>query len=168
MKHILILGDRGAGKSTLIRRLLKLTSLPLFGFFTKKEDTFPYSVYLWPAYAPENKVVAVTFRCTSHNVNLKAFNELGAQSISRAEGNRGLIVMDELGFLESKASVFTESVLKALDGDIPILAAVKNRSEVPFLEAVLKHPKAQVFIITSENREDLYKELAPVVSGLSL
>ena len=36
--HALIVGDRGVGKSTLIRRVLKELNRPLFGFETKKEE----------------------------------------------------------------------------------------------------------------------------------
>ena len=35
--HALIVGDRGVGKSTLIRRVLKELNCPFSGFETKKE-----------------------------------------------------------------------------------------------------------------------------------
>ena len=36
--HALIVGDRGVGKSTLIRRVLAELNRPLFGYETKKEE----------------------------------------------------------------------------------------------------------------------------------
>ena len=35
-KHILICGERGVGKSTLIRRLLAESTLPVGGFVTRR------------------------------------------------------------------------------------------------------------------------------------
>ena len=36
--HALIVGDRGVGKSTMIRRVLEALDRPVFGFETKKEQ----------------------------------------------------------------------------------------------------------------------------------
>ena len=74
--------------------------------------------------------------------------------------------MDELGFFESKADRFTAAVLEALAGDIPVLAAVKSRTNVPFLNAVQAAPQAEVFHITPENRDALLAALLPRMRDL--
>ena len=66
--------------------------------------------------------------------------------------------MDELGFMESKAENFCSTVLRYLDGDIPIIAAVKDKS-TPFLDAVKSHPNCKCFFISEENREELAEEV---------
>ena len=71
--------------------------------------------------------------------------------------------MDELGFMEAKAEAFTRAVLETLDGDIPVIAAVKARFDIPFLDAVRAHPKGKLSMITKENRDQLYEELLPVI-----
>ena len=38
MKHILICGARGVGKSTLIAKLIAGIDAPLYGYFTKRLD----------------------------------------------------------------------------------------------------------------------------------
>ena len=48
--HALIVGERGIGKSTLIRRVLKELNRPLFGFETKKEDALADEVKGSPVY----------------------------------------------------------------------------------------------------------------------
>ena len=74
--------------------------------------------------------------------------------------------MDELGFFESKADRFTAAVLEALAGDIPVIAAVKSRTDVPFLNAVRAAPQAEVFHITAENRDALLAALLPRMRDL--
>ena len=71
--------------------------------------------------------------------------------------------MDELGFMEAKAEAFTREVFAALDGDIPVIAAVKARFDVLFLNEVRAHPHAQLVVITKENRDELYLELLPQI-----
>ena len=66
--------------------------------------------------------------------------------------------MDELGFLERDAHRFQEAVLAALQGDQPVLAAVKNRND-PFLQAARGVPGVRVLYITRENREGLFRLL---------
>lgn len=166
-KHILICGDVGVGKSTLIRKLILSAGKPVYGFATKrltheKDGFFP--IYIHPAdrpeeertYSPDNYIG----RCDGkiHDVKYDVFNKEGVRLIEGAKDD-GLLIMDELGFMEAKAEKFVDAVFKALDGDVQIIAAVKSRRDVPFLEEVRNHPKSEVFRITKENRDQLYTEL---------
>ena len=166
-KHILICGDRGVGKSTLVEKLLSSCPLPRYGFITKKmapDEKGFYPVYIHPASqlpeertcTPENLIGSCDGRI--HRPAEDVFNDLGARYIREAKPD-GIIVMDELGFLESQAAVFTEAVLEALEGDIPVIAVVKNRMDVPFLQKVCTMPKAELFFITKENRDQLYEQI---------
>lgn len=168
MKHILILGDRGAGKSTLIRRLSELTALPRFGFFTKRgepDSTGFHPIYIWPAWDSSNRSLVGSCNSKKNNALNEVFNTVGAEAIDCARGKRGFIIMDELGFMEAGAKKFTASVFNALAGDVPVIAAVKNRPDVPFLKSVLEHPNAQVFRLDEGLRETLFLQLAPIVSS---
>ena len=135
MDKILICGPRGVGKSTLIRRLTALYPGPVSGFVTKRETVADgeglFPIYIHPAacpearrqYGPENLIGRCdsrrSVRCTP------AFDDWGPRLL---EGP-GLLLMDELGFLERDARRFQEAVLAALQGDQPVLAAVKNRND---------------------------------------
>lgn len=132
MDKILICGPRGVGKSTLIRRLTALYPGPVSGFVTKRETVADgeglFPIYIHPAacpesrrqYGPENLIGRCdrrrSVRCTP------AFDDWGPRLL---EGP-GLLLMDELGFLERDAHRFQEAVLAALRGDQPVLAAVKT------------------------------------------
>ena len=167
-KHILICGEVGVGKSTLIQRLLAHSSRPRYGFITKKlepdENGF-HPIYIHPAgaiervYNEQNLVGTCDRRI--HNINLDAFNTLGVRYLVAKPD--GILLMDELGFMEAKAEAFTRAVLDALDGDIPVIAAVKARFDIPFLNDVRAHSKGQLYMITQENRDQVYEELLPII-----
>lgn len=169
-KHILICGEVGVGKSTLIQRLLAQNTLPLYGFITKKLDPDEngfHPIYIHPAGARERRFDEENLIGTCdrriHNINLDVFNTLGVTYLQAKPG--GIILMDELGFMEAKAEAFTRAVMKALDGDVPVVAAVKARFDIPFLDAVRAHPNTILYRITIENRDDLFSELLQIVRG---
>ena len=164
MDKILICGPRGVGKSTLIRRLTALYPGPVSGFVTKRETVADgeglFPIYIHPAacpearrqYGPENLIG----RCDSRrSVRYpEVFDRLGPPLLTSG----GLLVMDELGFLENDAHRFQAAVLAALDGSTPVLAAIKPK-ETDFLRRVRQHPCGEVFYITPESREALYQRL---------
>ena len=169
-KHILIYGRRRAGKSTLVKRLLEEITVPVSGFRTRsteRDESGYHSIYLYPATGEtsarteENHIGDCNGR--QRTVHPEVFDRLGVQYLDAVDPE-GIILMDELGFMEERADAFRGKVLAALDGEIPVFAAVKDSTiQSDFLDTVTKHPNAEVFAITEENREELYETLLPVV-----
>ena len=163
--HALIVGDRGVGKSTLIRRVLKNLNRTVFGFETKKEEQLEdpirgCPIYIYDAgkahfqtpenligYHKERDIPAIT----------AAFDRYAPRLLELVPKN-AVVELDEIGFLEAKSDAFCQAVLHLLEGKNPVIAAVKNR-EHPFLDAVRNHPNARCFYITAENRDALYEEV---------
>ena len=148
--------------------------MPRCGFITKMQPAGKngfHPIYIHPAaQSDEGRVYTETNLigiCNSrtHLPRLDAFNILGVTYIQEAVPD-GIIVMDELGFFESQAEEFTSAVLHALSGDIPVIAAVKSRTDVPFLNAVRAMPRADTFYITPENRDMLFEQLLPRIRNL--
>ena len=171
MKHIILRGPRGVGKSTLIRRLLEETHASPGGFVTKKAPPGADGVsqiHIYPAALSEEQRRAADGSCVGACSagrmlyrRKDVFDTLGVEYLNDTAG-RDVLVMDELGFMEAEASEFQGAVLRALDGEFPVLAAVKDK-DVPFLREVCAHPNAQVWNITPENRDALFRELLPLL-----
>lgn len=173
-RHILICGERGVGKSTLMEKLLAACPRPRYGFITKMRPAGPDGlrpIYIHPAEQPIAERVYTEANCIgvcdsrTHRPCPDVFNTLGVRLIEAARPD-GILVMDELAFFEAQAAFFTAAVLNALAGDVPVIAAVKSRTDIPFLNAVLAAPKAEVFYITPENRDELYEHLLPRLQRL--
>lgn len=164
--HILITGAPGAGKSTLIRRVLKELGRPVFGFETKKEAPLPDGqgcpVYLQGADGSDCLLAGRSDRRLLE-VRREAFDRHALRL--RAPVPHGWVVlMDEIGTMEAVSEDFRAAVLALLDGAAPVIAAVKQK-DTPFLTAVRSHPGCRCFTLTEENREALFPEILSLLQA---
>jgi nucleoside-triphosphatase len=161
--HILIVGSNGVGKSTLIRRLLQSVSLPVYGFLTKKEPptraggaepVYIHGVSGERTYTQHNLVGTCTDQRSTR------FPEAFERAVPYLRGipAGSIVVMDELGVMESDARAFCAAVLECLDGHSLVIASVRDKNS-PFLDAVRTHTKARCFFITPENADALFLEV---------
>ena len=159
-RHALIVGEQGVGKSTLIAGVRRQLALSEGGIETVRECSLAEGamapVYIYRVGHPRTRGtenLAAYVGPTGKRAFPEVFDRY-ASFLREDAARAGLIVLDELGFLESDAAAFCRAVLDTLDGDVPVLAAVKPK-DTPFLAAVRGHPRAQVFRIDEENRDVL-------------
>jgi len=164
--HIFLQGPKRVGKSTVIRKTLELLTadklLRLGGFFTWNGGNDDPHIYLQPARSGmEDRV----FRLASYDlVNgglisyIQAFEQDGVQILAdRADA--GLIIMDELGYLERSAPVFRQAVLDILAGDIPVFGVLRQ-GDIPWHQDIKRNPKVTILDVNEKNRDILPRELA--------
>lgn len=170
MRHIIICGERQVGKSTLIEKLRTEISVPVYGVITKimrrREDGF-HEIYMFSPSDTERKLSDENHLADCDSVNRTVspvlFETLGVELL-RARKPDGIVILDELGFMEARSEHFCREVMDILDGEIPVIAAVKKGfADIDFLNHVKNHPKADLYIIDSGNRDELYLKLLPVV-----
>ena len=166
---ILICGDINAGKSTLIERLVADTGEAPRGYITVRlpENADSVSnVYLYniaePPASVEDAEVIIRFRGEKRESFPEKLDTLGVQYLTDIpEGS--LVVLDEIGTLEDRAPAFQKAIFRILDGPYRVLASVKAQN-TDFLRAVRRHPDCELFIITPENRERLYRQLRSMLN----
>ena len=173
MKHMIICGSRGVGKTTLIRKLVEGTDLPVSGFITKKsepDEDGTCGIYIYPV--SENSRLCqkseqnLVGKCNNRRmleVHPETFDSIGCSYLSKID-ERGIIIMDELGFMESEALAFQNRVLELLDGGTLVIAAVKDK-DFPFLNRIRSHLKCDVYYINEENRDQLFETVLTKFQG---
>ena len=159
-KHALIVGPRRVGKSTLIRKVIEALDCPVTGFETKKESEMEDEMFGSPIYI---HTIGEPWHYSKENLlgyckNQKtqrigdAFNRYADKLLQPVPEGK-ILCFDEIGFMEAREEAFCNAILKRLDGEIPIIAAVKDK-EIPFLNQVRNHSNC-----TEENRDELAGEV---------
>lgn len=168
MKHILLYGRRRSGRSAMIRALLALVQLPVSGYETRTiraNDEGFHEIYLFP-YGDEERAADATNHVGDCNTRDRllypwVFDTLGVQYLENK--NPGVLVMDEIGFMETEAKRFCQMVLERLHGSMPVLAAVRAGMETPFLRQVLACEDTLLVEMEPERFDSIYQSLMPIV-----
>ena len=171
--HIFLTGDVQVGKSTIIKKTLAALKLrDIGGFRSVSVPDLPdgaMSVYLIPVGEKDPVVndwnrVGIRKGCGRGIGKFpEAFERAGVQALVDAE-NMPLILMDEVGRMESAAARFSARILALLGGSAPILGVVQKIADTKLTNAIRQHPNVRVLTVTKENREELAGEVLRLVS----
>lgn len=152
-EHLFFTGRKGVGKSTLVRAAIEARRVG--GFFTRRVEGVlerPSVHLLRAGTADVPSAENLLFYCGG-DADIQRFERLGCAALAEA-GDCEALVMDELGPHEAQAAAFQQAVLRALDGDTPIVG-VLQQAESAFLRQVALHPNVRVITVTEENRDAL-------------
>ena len=157
--HIFLTGDIQVGKTTIIRRFLSQSGLSADGFMTywEFESCDVQNLYL-SSYSADSR--PAERHLIAHDSgqqlvlpeNMTSVFDAHGSDILANSGKRDVIVMDELGFLESKAAAFQQAVMRHISGNVPVLGVIKPR-QTEFLDGIRAHPNVTVREVTAENRD---------------
>lgn len=164
-KHIFLTGERQIGKSTAVSKALQMLNVTPGGFRTAganvKEDGSS-DVMLYPAeMRPEDGQKAAHRMPDKREAYPEIFDTYGASLLKRPAK---LILMDELGFLESDAKTFQQTVFETLDGATPVLGVIRNK-KTAFLDAVRARDDIILLTVTKENRDFIPEKIVYFMSG---
>ncbi|MBN2543964.1 hypothetical protein JXI42_13985 [bacterium] len=154
--NIFLTGSKNIGKSTIINMVLPTITFSVGGFKTlpvfdkKKKIGFE----LIDISTGNKGMIARLKRNDEIEVITETFDIIGVESIMVAIKSKDIILMDELGQFELGALKFRETVLKALEGDKPVLGVIQDDKN-EFLDAVRNAGDTEIFVATKENREDV-------------
>jgi nucleoside-triphosphatase len=97
-------------------------------------------------------------------LNIEIFNTKGVDILQKSFENRDVFILNEIGFLESKATKFTEEVIKLLDSSKIVIALVKGVS-CPYIDSILERKDIELFKVNDENKEIIKTEIARLLKS---
>lgn len=156
MKHVLLTGEKGIGKSTLVQRVVSLLGVEPGGFITRFDDRSRESKRLLIGDGRDMREVVQVSSGEPPRVFNDVFESYGSELVTRSAG---FVLMDECGRFEARAEKFTACVRQRLDGDVPVLCVVQRVDKPCWLNELLTHPNAWVVEVTASNRDELVDEL---------
>ena len=162
---VLLTGRPGCGKTTLIKRVVNELELPAGGFYTEeirqRGGRVGFKIITLDG---EEAVLAhvdfdTTQRVGKYGLDLRVLESIGTEAICTAVRARRLVVIDEIGPMEIRSSVFCDVVNDAVNSGEPILGTITARS-FPFTNAIKKRHDVTLIEVRAKNREQLVSELS--------
>lgn len=160
---ILLCGDINSGKTTLIQRLAADMDAAPRGYITVRMPAVDgvSKVYLYDIADPpehvEDAAVIMAISDTGTEKHPELLDTLGVRYLTDIPAG-SVVVLDEIGSLETASPEFQKAVMRVLSGDYTVLASVKA-ANTAFLRTVRRHPDCELYIITPDNRDALYAQL---------
>lgn len=160
--HTLIVGSHKMDRRAFLKRLLAAANveLPIYGYRTTMlepdiegtAEIHIHSAFGAFSFSKENLVGLCKDRKAT------AFPEVFESHAFLIENvpQDVIILLDEIGPMEEDAPRFKTAVLRLLDGDAPVLAAVRD-NDTAYLRAVRSHPKVRCFVMGIDD-EKLFAE----------
>ncbi len=165
MKHLLIVGRPGVGKTTLMKRLTQsLRNRPIDGFLTEEFREEEQRVGFWLSPLDGRQVLLAHRRLERgsrvgpYKVNVSVLDEVAVPIIQRGIQHAFVLFLDELGRMELCSKPFEQAVQRAFDHG-PSIVATAGVAPLPFLEALKRRKDVELIPLTSANRAVVEEEL---------
>lgn len=171
MKHLLVVGRPGVGKTTVIKRLV--SALPkgaMDGFLTEECRERGERVGFWLSPLDGRQVLLAhrcletdrsggrTCRVGSYGVNLSVLEQVAVPVLLRALKRSRIVVLDELGKMEVCSEQFEQVARRAFDQG-SCLVATAGVAPLPLVEAIKRRRDVELIPLTPANRDAVAEEL---------
>jgi len=143
---IFLTGEQQVGKSTIISKFIKAhPELKLGGYFTVHDTE---EIIMKPAANPDSKgyVVGIKKTCGYPEV----FEKEGVE-ILQASKVTDLIILDEVGWMESKALNFSNEILSIIKSGKNVLGVLRKDLDTELAKAIKQ--EAEVIEVSPSNRD---------------
>lgn len=173
LKNVLLQGNPGIGKTTLLCRLAEhLFYVRTGGFFTEEIREKGRRVgFRIETFSGQSGILShVSFqngpRVGKYRVDVSQFESIGVAALDDALENADLVLVDEIGRMELFSKRFQERVLTCLDSTKSVIATVMSRPH-PFVDRIKSRSDVQIVEVTLKNRDRLAERIVDQIKHFS-
>ncbi len=172
MKHLLIVGRAGTGKTTLMRNLAKrLRVHAIDGFLTEEHREGGQRLGFWLSCLDGRQMLLASRqlrtgpRVGPYHINASVLDEVALPILQRGIKHSVLILLDELGRMELCSPRFEQAVQDLFDHGPSVVATI-GISPLPFLTALKRRKDVELIPLTASNRKAVEEELLARLESL--
>lgn len=162
------------GKTTTLLKtinILESQNFKIGGIVTEEvvEDGKKVGFYLLDWTTKEKKIFAhkdfqSRYRVGKYGLDIKLLEDLGIRALEEAK-EADVIVIDELGKMESESKKFVSAVKEILDMDKNIIITVHKKSRNSLLQEIRRRDDIRILEVTQVNRNVLPFKIVSLIKG---
>ncbi|HDI52189.1 MAG TPA: NTPase [Bacteroidetes bacterium] len=162
--NILLTGNPGVGKTTLIQKIIAQINQPAIGFYTVEirqgRNRVGFEIVTLDG---QRGILAhqdfhSSFRVGKYGVNLIDLENIGVVALQKGLQSDSLIVVDEIGKMELFSQKFQKVIWMILDSSNPFLATVTKRPN-SVATRIKARKDVQLYEITKSNRNEMVERI---------
>ena len=154
--NVFLTGNVQAGKSTAIKRFLEKENISPLGFTTHLDRSTGLLTIKIIGKDGDREIKAAAPIGGSRPVpDIEAFDRAGKMLTDMDTSDCDMLIMDELGFMERDAHVFTDAVPAMLDRGIRTVGVLRNKPDGPFWDMLHERDDTVILTVDEENRDDI-------------
>ncbi len=175
---ILITGEPGIGKTTLIKAIVKELGPKCIGFWTEevrdKETHKRVGFKVVSTQGQSSLFAHKTFHSKhlvgSYGVNVKRFEEIALPVLEKGIKEKDkILIIDELGKMEFFSKAFVELVRHIMfNPAYKVIATIPIRDFHPLIRQIRKLPGAIYIELTKENRDSMLENIIMMINSFKL
>ncbi|HPL18949.1 MAG TPA: nucleoside-triphosphatase [Spirochaetota bacterium] len=168
-KNIFLTGAPSAGKTTMIKKLLRLLDRPAQGFYTEEEKNDGRRVgFMMNSLDGRRGYLAhqdirSEFSIRRYGVSVDNIDSIAADSIIPKDNT--IIVLDEIGTMECYSEHFRRMAIRALDSPNIVVGTVALGGD-DFIKSIKERADIDIIEVTPSNRNALPDVIARKIKAL--
>lgn len=170
IRNILITGNPGVGKTTLIRNIISRLNIPAGGFYTaevRNENGKRWGFKIIALDGREEVLASVDTisqrKVSKYGVDAGAVDRIGVTAIRDALNHSEIVVIDEIGRMELTSKQFRDMVQKALDSPRPVLGTIAIR-ETNAARKIKERQDTRIIKLTRANSHEVATHIERLLS----
>ncbi len=172
MKHVIIVGRPGIGKTTLLKRVAQsLRTRPIDGFLTEELREHEQRMGFWLS-PLDGRQVLLAHRRMEHGVrvgpykvNVSVLDDVAVSVIRRGIQRALVLLLDELGKIELTSERCQRAIQDAFNRG-PSVVATAGVASIPFLDALKRRKDVELIPLSTANRGAVEEELTARLDAL--
>lgn len=160
----LVCGERGSGKTTLVRQVVSTMRMKASGFYT--EDMREHGVreaFRIVTLDGATALLAATghpgpVHVSKYGVDVQELERVGVPALRAAMDHGHVLVIDEIGRMQLFSRPFRQTIYAAVREGHPIIGTIMSGRN-PYADRIRRHPNVEVLSLTPDNRQEILRLL---------